>query len=61
MGSFQVDSKQVCETILEELPVGVVVLSTDGTIHHANAFVERLFGYSPGGDRRKSVLHAVWD
>ncbi len=48
MGSFQLDSKQLFEPILEELPLGVVVLSTDGTVQYANSFVERLFGYSPG-------------
>ena len=42
MGFFQLDSTQV----FEALPVGIVVLSTDGTIHHANPFIERLFGYS---------------
>jgi PAS domain S-box-containing protein len=46
MGSFQSDNSYLFKAILDELPAGVVVLSTDGTVQYANAAVERLFGYS---------------
>lgn len=47
MGSFQSDPTYSFEAILDKLPAGIVVLSTDGTVQYTNAAVERLFGYSP--------------
>ena len=63
MGSFQSEDTYLFETILDELPTGIVVLSTDETVQYANAGVERLFGYSPAEivDKPFSILFATDD
>lgn len=52
-------SVAMCDAILESLAEGVVVADQHGTVLHANARAEGLFGFG-GGDLRGRAVETLW-
>jgi PAS domain S-box-containing protein len=54
------ESEDRYQSVLDALPVGVVVLNGDGGIHLANAEAERLLGISAQQSKGRSALEPCW-
>jgi PAS domain S-box-containing protein len=54
------DSEDRYQSVLDALPIGVVVLNGDGSMHLVNAEAERILGISAQQSRGRSALEPCW-